>query len=344
MMYNVLVVDTGTHQYKKDHWPKDAVGRRMTVKVPVACEEDTIGDVCTTLQKAREFETINYVYVLDRDRKLVGVLSIKDVFHHPAHKKVGDICKKTPLVTIHPEADQERAAYLALKNTVKALPVIDEDNYFLGVLPSDAILSILHGEMHEDALHRVGIHHYGVHHERALESVLTIPVFRSCAHRIPWLGIGLFGGLIIAQIIGFFENTLEENLLLAGYIPLVMYMSGAVGMQTATFVVRDLALEPHFSFRRYFVRQCGVTFFMALLFGCTLFGLVLFLHQRIDLALVLSVSLFIAVVSSILSGFFLPLFFVRHNIDPANATGPMGTMTQDVIGTVLYFTIASMLL
>lgn len=316
----------------------------MTAKVPVAHTEDTIGDIRRTLRKAKELETINYIYVLDSDQRLVGILSIKDIFHHSEQRKVGDICKKTSLVTIHPEADQERAAYLALKNNIKAIPVVDAGHHFLGVLPSDAILHILSIEAHEDALHRIGMHHYGVHHEQRLDSIVQIPVLRSLKHRIPWLGIGLFGGLLIAQIVGFFERTLEQNLLLAGYIPLVMYMSGAVGMQTATFVVRDLALQQKLPIRKYFRRQFLVTLSMAIFFGGALFVLALFLHQRIDVALVLSLSLFAAVASSILSGFFLPFFFAKRGIDPANATGPIGTIAQDVLGTVIYFGIASVML
>ena len=316
----------------------------MTAKVPVAGEQDTINDVRNTLRKARELETINYVYVLNSDEKLVGILSIKDVFHQPEHRKVMEACRKTSLVTIHPEVDQEHAAYLALKNNIKAIPVVDREGRFLGVLPSDVILSILHREMHEDALHRVGIHHRGVHHERALDSVLDIPVFQSIEHRVPWLGLGLFSGLLIAQIVGVFKNTLEENLLLAGYIPLIIYMSGAVGMQTATFVVRDLAMGKGISWRRYFGKQCIATFLMALLFGIGLFLVAWTLHQRLDVAVVLSFSLVVAVSSSIFSGFFLPFLFEKHGVDPANATGPMGTMVQDILGIMIYFSIASLLL
>lgn len=316
----------------------------MTAKVPVAREEDTIGDVRRALRGVQEFETINYVYVLDGEGRLVGIFSIKDVFRQPEHAKAGEICKRASLVTIHPEADQERAAYLALKNNIKALPVVDNARRFLGVLPSDAILAILHREMHEDILHRAGLHHHGVHHEQALDSVLSMPLFRSFEHRVPWLGIGLFGGLLIAQIIGLFESTLEHNLLLVGYIPLVIYLSGAVGMQTATFVVRDLAVQQKLPIRKYFRKQVLVTLLMAMLFGCALFALVLFLHRRLDMAIVLSLSLFAAVASSILSGFFLPFFFAKRGVDPANATGPMGTILQDVLGTTIYFAIATLLL
>ena len=316
----------------------------MTANVPVARAEDTINEVRTTLRKAQEFETINYVYVLDGHEKLIGILSIKDIFRQPERRKVGEVCKKTSLVTIHPEADQERAAYLALKNNLKALPVVDRDHHFLGVLPSDVILHILYKEAHEDALHRVGIHHRGVHHERALDSVLDIPLFQSIEHRVPWLGLGLLGGLFVAQIVGAFGRTLEQNLLLAGYIPLIIYMSGAVGMQTATFVVRDLAIGEGIPWRRYFGKQCLATLFMALLFGVGLFLLTWVLHRRLDVAAVLSFSLIAAVSSSIVSGFFLPFLFQKHGVDPANATGPIGTIVQDVLGIVIYFSIASLLL
>lgn len=316
----------------------------MTAKVPIAREEDTIGDVRRALRGAHEFETINYIYVLDGEGGLVGILSIKDVFRRPEHAKAGKICKRASLVTIHPEADQERAAYLALKNNIKALPVVDSTRRFLGVLPSDAILAILHREMHEDILHRAGLHHHGVHHEQALEDILRIPLLRSVTHRVPWLGIGLLGGLLIAQIVGLFGRTLEQNLLLAGYIPLVIYMSGAVGMQTATFVVRDLAMHNVRPLRKYVCKQFFATLLMAVLFSVGLFAVAALLHRDVALALVLGISLLMAISSSIISGFFLPFFFAKRGIDPANATGPMGTILQDVMGTTMYFAIATALL
>lgn len=344
MMYNVLVEDIGTHQDKKERWPHDSVGHRMTAKVPVAREEDTIGDVRDALRKAKDFETISYVYVLERSGKLIGVLSIKDVFHHPAHERVGKICRKTSLVTIHPEEDQEHAAYLALKNNVKALPVIDRDHHFLGALPSDVILAILQRETHEDMLHSIGIHHHGIHHAQPFDNVLRLSLFRSFLHRIPWLILGLLGGLLAARIIGVFEHTLQQNLILAAFIPLIVYMSDAVETQTEILFIRDLAVEKRLPFLAYFLKQLCIVLLIAALLGLVLTTATFWWYHEARLSLVLGASLVIAVMSSVFTGLLIPYAFSRLKMDPANASGPTATIIQDLLSVIIYFVIATVLM
>lgn len=316
----------------------------MTAKVPIAHESDTIANIRNSLRKARELETINYVYVLDRDGKLVGIFSIKDVFHQPEHRKVLDVCKKTSLVTIHPEADQEHAAYLALKNNIKALPVVDREHHFLGVLASDAILSILHRETHEDMLHSIGIHHRGIHHEHPFDNVLKISLFRSFLHRIPWLILGLFGGLLAARIINAFEQTLQMNLVLAAFIPLIVYISDAVGTQMEAFIIRDLAIEQKLPFLAYLLKQLCIVLLIAAFLGIILTTATYWWYNEARLSMVLGISLVAAVISSVLTGLLIPYAFSRLKMDPANASGPTATIIQDLLSVFIYFTIATALL
>lgn len=316
----------------------------MTAEVPVAREEDTIGAIRLSLGRVQGFETINYIYVLDGEEKLVGIASIKDIFRRPEHAKVGEICKRTSLVTIHPEADQEHAAYLALKHNIKALPVVDSTRRFLGVLPSDTILAILHKEMREDILHRAGLHHHGTHHEYSLESAEKIPVFPSFLHRLPWLAVGLLGGLAVANVVDAFEATLEKNLILAAFIPLIVYMGDAVGTQMEALIIRDLAIANHVHFWRYFTRQLAVISLMAGIFGGTFIAVgPLFLHSA-RVALVIGVSLALAILSSVCTGLITPYILSRLRTDPANASGPTATIIQDFLSVLIYFSVASLLL
>ena len=130
----------------KSKYPPESAGRRMIDNVPTAFPEETIFDIKKRLFKEiGGLETINYVYVIGKTRKLVGVFSIKEIFRRPENTKIKEIMK-TKIITARPYTDQERVAILALRNNLKSIPVVDKEGEFLGVVPSDIILDILHFE------------------------------------------------------------------------------------------------------------------------------------------------------------------------------------------------------
>lgn len=323
------------------HYSKDTAGHRMIRDVPVATAHQTVKEVHDMLAREGEsYATINYVYVLDADKKLAGVMSFRDLFSSRMDTKIGDVCTKEPLVFVHPTAHQERAAYLALKHKIKAVPVVDADHRFLGEITSDAILHIMHKEMHEDALRRAGIRHPGALHANVLE----LSLFASLRHRIPWLILGLVGGLLAAKIVGFFEATLEKNILLAAFIPLIVYMSDAIGTQMEAYIIRDLAIDRSLPFPLYLLRHflvvVAISLFLALLLYVS-FGL--FYHDWY-MGFVIGVSLFAASASSVFTGLIIPYGFSRMTLDPADASGPFATIVQDMLSIIIYFSIATVLL
>ncbi len=322
-------------------WLANSAGRRMTHKVPTARLEDKLLDVHKRIERnIKQFETVHYVYVLDNIGKLTGVLSSKDLYTSSKTKKVKDVCKKQNLVMVKPWQHQERVAYLALRHNVKAVPVVDADHTFLGVIPSDEILRILYHETHEDLMRKAGIH---AGHD-PFDNVLTMSLWQSFKHRIPWLFIGLLGGIFAAQIIGFFEQTLEHHLILAAFIPLIVYMGGAVATQMETFIIRDIAVDHDLPFFRYVLKQLMVIFCIAALFSLSLFAIGSLLYGSPHLSGVLAASMFGAIVSSVFTGLLVPYLFHRLRMDPANASGPMATIIQDIMSIVIYFSVASMLL
>ncbi|MEK7137050.1 MAG: CBS domain-containing protein, partial [Patescibacteria group bacterium] len=165
-------------------WPKDSAGHRMTLRVPTASLEESVSSVRERIMKRiADYKTIDYIYVVDNEKKFVGVLSIKELFEAAAEKRIGEICKNTSLVAVRPETREEHAAYLAVKNNIKAIPVTDSAHVFLGVIIDDTILTILHREMHGNVFRLAGIRH-----TRAFtESILELPLLTSLWHRIPWL-------------------------------------------------------------------------------------------------------------------------------------------------------------
>ncbi len=322
-------------------YPYDSAGHRMTALVPVADEHLTLGQIHDMLtREAEKFKTINYVYILDADKKLIGVLSVRELFSTNLEVKAGDVCKRSSLVTVHPETHQERAAYLSLQHNIKAIPVVSHKGVFLGEITSDSILTILHKEMHEDSLRRAGIRHPDAFHN----SVLTLTLFTSFKHRIPWLLLGLIGGLLMAKVIAFFGTTLEENLVLASFIPLIVYMSSAVGTQMETYIIRDLATDQKLPIQPYLLRNSLVVVAIAICLSALLLLSYGILSQNWFIALVLGVSLFASICSSIITGLMIPYAFSKLSLDPADASGPIATTLQDTISIVIYFGIATMML
>ena len=310
----------------------------MTDKVPMIGDNATVGDVeSLLLREAANFETINYVYLV-AEGKLKGVISLKELFRSPKTKLARELSPEK-IISIHVHKDQERAAFLALKNNLKALPVIDKENNFLGVVTSDSILKILDSESAENIL-RFG----GVAHSGSYDNIFSIPVLTSLKHRLPWLVIGLVGGIFTASLVHSFEEILSKNIILAAFIPLIVYMADAVGTQMEAFIIRDLAVEPKLKFFKYFLRQFMIMVIIAVITSLGLYTANLIITQNNIVSLILAIALFVAVISSVLTGLIIPYLFGKLNLDPANASGPIGTIIQDFLSVFIYFTVATYLL
>ncbi len=309
--------------------------------IPTVHEGKTVGDLREVLHhNAHRYRVMDYVYVVNDDNKLLGVMSLRDVYSSLASDRVSAVCKNSSLSTIRAEAHQERAAYLALKHNIKAIPVVDGDHRLLGEISNDSILTILHKEMHEDVLRMAGISHSG----GINANVLELTLFQSFRHRIPWLVIGLFGGLLAAKVIGAFEQTLQQNLVLAAFLPLIVYMSSAVGTQMQAYVIRDLAINHSLPFSKYLLRNAIVVLAISAALSVLLLVSSTLIHGDPVIGRALGVSLFVSTLSSIVTGLLLPYGFSRCRWDPADASGPIATIIQDMLSILIYFSVANALL
>lgn len=330
---------TEQNKETKHQYPSHSAGRLAISAVPIVKPSESIAEITSRLEKdIKNFETINYIYAVDADNKLVGVLSIKDILRQPKSVTVGEVMYKD-FFSVHPYTHQERIALLALEHNIKAMPVVDKQGIFLGVVPSDVILSVLYTEGQEDAMHLAGIPSF-----TAKETFIDLPMKKLLWHRLPWLLLGLLGGVLSAEIVGLFEGTLSENLILASFIPMIMYMGGSVLSQTQAFFIRDLALNPQLNFRKYFVKQLGVMCIIALSVSVVMLVISLLRHQSLAIANVLSVALFAVVGSTMLTSLVIPYIFQKFKFDPADGSGPMSTVVQDLLGVTIYFLVAYLLL
>jgi len=319
-------------------FPIESAGRKMIKAVPLCYQEERILDVKKMLfEKIKEIETVNYIYVIDKEKKLLGVFSIKEIFRKPEGTKVKEIMDRR-IIKVRPRTDQEKVAILALKNNLKSIPVVDKEDKFLGVVPSDIILDILHSENVEDFLKAAGIH-------SPFKKLLNGSPLFLVKVRIPWLILGLLGGIFAAQIIGFFETPLMSYFILAAFIPLILYTASAVGAQTETLFIRSLVLDSRLEVKKYLLREIKASFLMALILGGLLFLISIFwFSSSYYIGIILGISLFLTILMAILIGIFIPWSLQKFKKDPAVGTGPFATIIRDILSLVIYFSVAYFLL
>jgi len=312
------------------------VSQKIVKEVPLCHQDDLISDVQKMLFSAiNDFETINYIYVIDENKKLVGVFSIKEIFKKSDKVLVKEVMERE-VIKIRPHSEQEKVVILALKNNLKAIPVVDKTDKFLGVIPSDVILEILHSKNVEDFLRTAGIN-------SPIQKVLKGSSLYLTRVRIPWLILGLLGGVFAAKLTAFFEVPLKAHFILASFIPLVVYMADAVGTQTQTLYIRNLALG-EFSQKKYFLKEFKVGILLALILGALFFLIASFLAGEFHVGLVLGICLFFTIIAAVTSAILIPWILQKLKKDPALGSGPFATIVADISSLLIYFLIATALL
>ena len=285
------------------------------------------------IEGAHRFDTLTYVYVTDAEGKLVGVFSPKELFRQEDNRRVEEFMINHP-VSARLGTDQEEVAILALHHHLKAIPIVDASGKLLGVISSDAILNILHAEHIEDLLKSAGIH-------TPVGRTLDAPATFLVKARLPWLLIGLLGGVLAAKLTGFFEDILKQYFVVATFIPLMVYIADAVGTQTEVLFIRNLALRGNLSIRKYLWREIKIGLAIAFCLGSVLLGIGLWWSGSLLMGAILGTSLFL----TSLAGIFLPIIVVSalrfFKKDPATGAGPFATIIQDMASLLIYFMIAT---
>lgn len=319
-------------------FPIESAGRKMIRAVPLCYPEQRILNVEKMLfEKMKDIETINYIYVVNKEKKLLGVFSIKEIFRRSGEVKVKEVMRKE-VVKVRPYTDQERVAILALRNNLKSIPVVDREDKFLGAVPSDIILDILHSEDVEDFLKSTGIY-------SPVKKTLKGSYLFLAKAKIPWLILGFFGGLFAARVTNFFEAPLKSHFILAAFIPLIVYIADAVGTQTETLFIRSLVLDNHFGIKKYILREIKAAILIALILSGLLFLLsILWFHSPYYIGIILGISLIFTIITSVFIAILVPWLLQRFKKDPALGSGPFATIITDVTSLIIYFSVAFILL
>lgn len=303
--------------------------------VPVASPQTTAGELRESMAGVH-FESATHIGVCD-DGKLVGVLRVEELFGALSDAKVRDIMDADP-PAVAPGVDQEKAAWKALQHGESALAIIDNGGRFVGFIPPDRLLAVLLHE-HDEDLARLG----GFLHDSSMARTASEePVVKRFWHRVPWLLVGLLGALLAADIVGAYEQQLQANVMLAFFIPGIVYLADAVGTQTEALVIRGLSVG---------VSIGGVVrreVYTGLLVGVTL-AAVFFpigLWRWGDASMVAAVALAILAACTTASAvaLTLPWLFNRLGLDPAFGSGPLATVIQDLLSVIIYLRIATAML
>ena len=312
----------------------DAALPQITKRFLSFSEEETAGEIKKLIaNRAKEFDVIDYVYVIYNGQFLHGVVSLKDILQDFDDTPLKKIMRKKP-VTVHLDTDQERIIYLVLKYKLKSIPVVDSENRLIGVVTYDAILKIFNHEFREDILKSGGIHHY----IKEIEDITT-PVSRLVRTKIPSLIFRLSGGLVAVYIVNGFENILSSYFVLASFIPLMIYLGDTIGTQSQTLIVRMIAPEPEFSVKRYLARE---RFKVGGILGIILASL-LFVATSVGWGLSPGRSDYWTINTnqySISSRHIrhISLFYLQSLMsNPAVTSGPLTTIISDITTLTIYF-------
>jgi len=320
-------------------YPRFSAGSWMIESFPKVQPSCKVAELEQLLEEnAVNYQTIDYIYVVDGENRLLGVASIKDVYASK-NATMGEIMT-TKVVYVHPSTDQERIVYVALSHGIKAVPVVDKEKHLLGIIPYDVILETFNEEVHEDTLHFGGIfHRVGKDYHTDESSVRTMVKLR-----IPWLIAGVLGGTVTASIITNFEHIISTLLALAAFAPVLAYMSDSVGTQSETLAVRSIAINPSMSLKKYIVKELAIAAILAFVCGSLLSAVALVGWQDPILGLIVGISMFLSIISAVLISTGFPFIFTKINLDPAIASGPFATMISDVVTVTIYFTVATIML
>lgn len=316
------------------------ITNHLVTKVPIIFISKTVQDAIELVHaQAADLETINYVYITTKANVLVGVVSLRELFSAKPNLSLRAF-SKTNLYTATIQARKTHIAHLATTHKLKAIPIVSSTKEFLGVVSSDTILEILNHEHTASVLRLAGVQH------GATSPAVTIaaPAYQQILSRLPWLVLGLGGGIVAALVVQEFESVLAEQLMLAAFIPAVVYMADAVGSQTGMIFIRALALNPKLSIGQHIFREGIINTFLASILSVLFAGVSYFwLHSAI-ISLILGVSIFITVCATVIIAITLPLIFNQFNRDPAVASGPLQTVICDVGSLCIYLAVAALLL
>jgi magnesium transporter len=306
----------------------------LAADVPVVSPDASAPEVRSVLA-GRRFATTAAVAVCDDDR-LLGLVRLEDLFAAPRDATAAELVDRDAVV-VAASVDREVAVQRAVHRGRDTLAVVDGAGRFLGLVPPTEVLAVLAAEHDEDLARLSGF----THDVEAARHASVESIGRRFRHRLPWLLLGLVGALLSADLVGSFEAQLKRNVILAFFIPGIVYMADAVGTQTETLIVRGLSIGV--GIRQVAVRELLTGLLVGATLAAAFVPVGLWRWGEQDVVLAVALSLLGACSIATLIAMALPWLLHRLGRDPAYGSGPLATVVQDLLSVVIYMVIAGML-
>ncbi len=318
-------------------YPEDSAGGIMALEFVAVSADSTVQEAIDRIrQKREEVENMYYLYVVDEHDRLAGIVSLKDLVVEPPTRRIREIMNPE-VISAYVYSDQEEVARLVKKYDLVAIPVVDQNQRLVGRVTHDDIMDVIEEEVDEDIGLMAGV----INQEVAEES----PVKISRA-RLPWLITGLGGGILAAVVINQFEASLQKILALSFFFPVIMAMGGNSGTQAATVAVRGLAtgdISLMNMGRRIWI-EMRVALLNGIVCGLLLGAIVGVWLSDIALGGTVAFALVMIVLYSGFAGAAVPLLLKKLNVDPALATGPFISTSNDILGLFIYLGLITLFL
>ena len=312
------------------HYPEDSAGGIMTDRFIALRMDATIKECHGTLRQheEEEYERATYLYAVDADNKLVGVVSIRDLVFRNPDRKIMEIMNKD-VKYVYVDDDQEKVAQLFTQYHYMALPVLETDGRLVGVVEANSVIDVIQEEATEDMHLMVGL---------TGEESPNTTWQKSVTKRLPWLYVNLATACMAATVIGFFESTIARWTALAVFFPIIAGQGGNAGMQTMTVIIRGMALGKISGkdYRSVLIKEIILSLVNGLAVGIVV-GIVGFIWKgSIMFGIIACVAMFLNMLAAASSGVLIPYGLKMLKIDPALASSIFLTTVTD-IGAFLFF-------
>ena len=316
------------------HYEDDTAGSIMTTEYVSIVANQTVRSAMYVLKsEATAAETIYYIYVVDQENRLVGVISLRDLIVNEDDAMIVDIMSER-VISVHVGDDQEDVAQTFRDYDFLALPVTDYDDHLLGIVTVDDIIDVIDDEAASDYSGLAGVN---------VEEVSENPV-KAAGRRLPWLITLLFLGMATASLISHYEELVSEASILAVFISLITGTAGNAGTQSLAVAVRRLAIndDKESSFFRTVISEVLTGLVTGAITGLTIFAIVSIWKGNPILGFVIGMAMMCAITVANLAGSLIPMLMDRLGFDPAVASGPFITTLSDLTSVLIYFNIASL--
>ncbi len=317
-------------------YPPDTAGGIMTPSVFALESSTTVAGAIQNLREAEGLDQISYLFVTDRDRRLIGVMPLKRLINARRDRRLSDLMTRG-VISAKVDDDQEKVARLVEKYDFRVLPIVDHNGVLVGRVTSDDIIDVFEEEATEDM--------YKIGSVMPFEtSVLKTRFTTLYARRVVWLVMLVFVNIFAGAGIAYYEELIESIVALVFFLPLLIASGGNSGAQASTLIVRSMAtgdVLPRDAFR-LMLREIGVSLALGLSMAVCVYMVAL--YRAPDVAVVVFISMVSIVVIGSLFGTMLPFILKIFNLDPATASAPLVTSICDIAGVLLYLAIAATLL